>query len=321
MQDFLRLTLNEAAPQPVSGECAHFRWRWLAVGVLTLEPLMPVDRALVLSAGLHGNETAPVELLDKLLQRLIQGEIRLQWRVLVILGNPAALRADRRFVDYDINRLFSGRWRDVPSCSETARAAALEKRVSDFFAAGEERIRWHLDMHTAIRGSYYPRFGVLPARARPYDEGFLHWLGCAGLEALVFHQTPGGTFTHFTSATFAALSCTLELGKARPFGSNDLSQFNQTAQALAALLAGEALPVANAPRRYRVAAQLIRHSEAFILHMADSTLNFTPFPRGTLLAEEGETRYEVQHDIERVLFPNPHVAPGLRAGLMLVEIT
>ncbi len=321
MLDFLAQTLAGKAPTQGEGNNAHLHWQWWDEGILTLTPHQAVEKTLVLSAGVHGNETAPVEILAQLVDSLLAGELALEWRVLVVLGNPAALRSNQRFQHSDMNRMFGGRWQQFPESIETQRAGRLENALELFLAQCEETVCWHLDMHTAIRSSYHPRFGVLPARALPYDEEFLSWLGCAGLQALVFHKSPAGTFTHFTSEHFNALSCTLELGKAQPFGENDLSQFAVTKQALQALLSGEPSPDAEGPPlRYKVTQQLTRHSDAFVLHMSAQTQNFTAFPKGTLLAEDGKTRYVVKEDIEFVLFPNPNVATGLRAGLMLREI-
>ncbi|VTR28608.1 Succinylglutamate desuccinylase [Serratia fonticola] len=43
-------------------------------------------------------------------------------------------------------------------------------------------------------------------------------------------------------------------------------------------------------------------------------------PQGTLLYEQPGESYRVQHEKEWVLFPNPKVALGLRAGMMLTEV-
>ncbi|VFS83080.1 Succinylglutamate desuccinylase [Raoultella planticola] len=88
MDDFLALTLAGRLPHHFHGETAHFRWHWLDCGVLQLTPHARCERSLVLSAGIHGNETAPVEMTHLLLQQLFSGELPLHWRLLVIFGNP-----------------------------------------------------------------------------------------------------------------------------------------------------------------------------------------------------------------------------------------
>ncbi|CAJ0991668.1 succinylglutamate desuccinylase [Pantoea sp. Nvir] len=322
MQDFLQQTLSGTAPDILCGETPFLRWQWHDHGILQLEPKKEPQQALVISAGIHGNETAPVEILNALICALLRGDIELQLSVLAILGNPSALRAKKRYLQYDINRLFGGLWREIESCDEVIRVLSLERAIENFRIPlyKKQQPPWHLDLHTSIRDSWHTCFGMLPLNSLPWPEDFMNWLTTAGLEALVFHTAPGGTFTHYSCAHFNFVSCTLELGKALPFGENDLTQFSVAQQALTALLSGMPLPiVTGSPRRYHVVQQITRLSNQFQLHINAQTRNFTVFPQGALLAEDGEKRYVVQKEREYVLFPNSNIALGLRAGLILVE--
>lgn len=242
MNNLLALTLAGTPPATPEGENAALRWKWLGEGVLELSPLQGYRQAVVLSAGIHGNETAPIELLDRLVNEIFAGVRPLAVRLLVVLGNPPAMRTNQRYLASDMNRMFGGRYQQFEPSGETARAQQLEQAVSSFFA-GEQATRFHYDLHTAIRGSLLPRFGILPYQPQSYSSEMLALLDAAELDALVVHQTAGGTFSNFSSEHAQAASCTLELGKARPFGSNDLQQFSAINKALQALVCGQSLPL------------------------------------------------------------------------------
>lgn len=321
MISLLALTLAGTAPANTHGENASLRWQWLGEGLLEICPQDGYRQAVVLSAGIHGNETAPIELLDQLVTEILTGERPLAVRLLVVLGNPPAMRADQRYLASDMNRMFGGRYHQFAPGGETVRAEQLEQVVSRFFA-GEQATRFHYDLHTAIRESRLPRFGILPYQPHSYSSEMLALLDAAELDAIVIHQAPGGTFSHFSSEHLLAASCTLELGKARPFGNNDLQQFSGINRALQTLVSGQSLPLREqAPIRvFRVERSLIKRSESFKLYLSDDTANFTALPQGSLLCEQPGESYRVQHEQEWILFPNPKVALGLRAGMMLTEV-
>lgn len=326
MFDLLAMTLSGDPATEPCGQTETLDWQWRGEGILELSPRLPCEAAVVISAGVHGNETAPIELLNQLVSELLSGTRVLRIRLLVLLGNPPSMRSNKRFVDADMNRMFGGRHTRYKPNNETRRAQELEQVMALFYrsatAAGAME-RFHYDLHTAIRGSVHVRFGLLPFQSRPQGKCMLEWLDAAGLEALVHHRSPGGTFTHFSSEVFRADSCTLELGKALPFGSNDHAQFTGVRRGLETLVSGERLPVreADAPLlHYRVVQDVIRSKDDFQLFVPGDALNFTAFKKGFVIARESGKTYRVEAEEEVVLFPNPNVAIGLRAGLMLTKM-
>lgn len=293
----------------------------LAEGVLLVEPAAPV-LDLFLSCGIHGNETAPVELVGRVLDSLLKGELTAKARLMIAFGNPGALRSGDRYLDDDLNRLF-GKSVDLTGTGPAAlRARELERLTADFFAASGHRSKIHYDLHTAIRGSAIEKFAIYPyPHEAPFDLVEVARLAACGIEAVLVQTKPSPTFSYFSRRYGGAHGFTLELGKARPFGDNREIDLSALEAELRRLVAGDMRRHQVAPPRlFTVAREIIKTSEAFKLHLADSVENFTLLEQGTLIAEDGDQQWIVTEAEARIVFPNPKVKPGLRAGLLVVPI-
>ncbi|MES2742699.1 MAG: succinylglutamate desuccinylase [Pseudomonadota bacterium] len=300
-----------------------------AAGVLQIKAARSdaARTSVLLSVGVHGDETGPIEVLAQLLETLSHQALQLAVDLMVCVGNPEAIRAGRRFIDADLNRMFRPRRGSLAGTAEAARADVLIAATDAFFRDAGPR-RWHLDLHTAIRPSRYPTFAVVPDLiAQPAKRDLVAWLGRAAIGAIIMNPASAGTFSYYTAEHRGAASSTVELGRVGTLGQNDLSLFAQVTLALDGLLRGRGLDHATdgaaapaaTPHVFAVAQEIIKLSDDFRMTFDRHTHNFTALPAGAVIASDGATTYTVQHAEELVVFPNPDVRVGLRAGLMVVR--
>ena len=296
-----------------------------APGIIRFFPLSNVSekKQIVLSCGVHGNETAPIEICDELVQRILKGELTLSHNVLFLFGNLPAMDIAERFVEENMNRLFSGAHSkgQGPINSERKRAKQLEEAVADFFARNDG-MRFHYDLHTAIRASKNEKFAVYPyLHERKHSKGQLAFLAACGVKTILLSESATTTFSYFSSYYHNAHAFTVELGKVRPFGKNDMSRFEDAKQAIIQLICEENFaPEIDVSTLdiYRVNQVINKHHEDFSLHFEDDTPNFMDFPKGEVLASESGKQYVAEYDGEAIVFPNANVAIGQRALLTVV---
>ncbi|RZA34805.1 MAG: succinylglutamate desuccinylase [Lysobacteraceae bacterium] len=294
-----------------------------APGILTVKSATPDQaRASVLvSVGVHGDETGPIEMLAWLIETLSRTPTELAVDLMLCVGNIDAIAQGKRFIDADLNRMFRTERGSLASAFEAARADALIAATCAFFdGAGPQR--WHLDLHTAIRPSHYPMFAIVPEIiADTPRKALIDWLGQAAIGAVIMNPKSVGTYSYYSSEHHGAAGSTVELGRVGTLGQNDLSQFADASQALGRLLRGRpSVDARAAPHVFATARQVIKLSDAFSMSVGRETWNFTPMKKGDVIATDGDTVYRVEHDEELVVFPNPDVRVGLRAGLMVTRI-
>jgi len=292
-----------------------------AKGVLTVKAAVPaLERpAVLLSVGVHGDETGPIEMVAYAIEALSRAPHELAVDLMLCVGNIDAIAAGKRFIDADLNRMFRDQRGDLAATFEAGRADALIAATAAFFEGSGPR-RWHLDLHTAIRASRYPKFAIVPELIAdgPRRE-LIAWLGLGGIEAVIMNPASAGTYSWWTAERHGAAGTTVELGRIGTLGQNDLGQFAAMADALHGLLRGHAQADGAAPVVFNTAQSITKLSDAFTMSFGRDTENFTPLKKGEVIARDGDTVYTVQHDEEYVVFPNPDVRVGLRAGIMVVR--
>ena len=292
-----------------------------APGIMTIKSgKAPACASVIVSVGVHGDETGPIEVVAHLLDALSLAPQQLAVDLMVCVGNIDAIAAGKRFIDADLNRMFRPLRGSLASAAEAPRADVMIAATAAFFeGAGPDR--WHLDLHTAIRPSVYPTFAIVPELIA--EEGrcaLIGWLGQAGIGAVIMNPQSAGTYSYYSAEFHGAAGSTVELGRVGTLGQNDLGQFAEVEAALRALLCGAA-PAATmrAAHVFKVAQEIIKQSDAFQMAFDRSTQNFTAMRQGEVIATDGERVYRVEHPEELVVFPNPDVRVGLRAGLMVVR--
>lgn len=335
--DFLQLTLSNPDGLPSSqftlpdGTAVSI----FDTGVICLEPELCESNTkdIVLSCGVHGNETAPIEICAELVKDLLTGQLQLKHRLLVLFGNPAAMNAATREISENLNRLFSGHHSMGTGLisAERKRAKALEEYVSRFYQEVRvtslvPRNRYLYDLHTAIRGSRFEKFAVYPfLHNKPWQKAQFEFLQACDVTTVLLMQTPASTFSYYASNTHGANAFTIELGKVQPFGQNDMRRFSKARAALRQLVSEAAVSTVDFDEQqfqlYQVYRAINKQTQEFKLHFADDVENFTAYPQGTLLATDGDIEYRVEREGEAIIFPNAKVAVGQRAMLMVVPTT
>ncbi len=334
-QDWLSHTLEHAQQNlPLCGHVLPYGGELVQLGTGIVQVLPPATRqnpnreALIISAGIHGNETAPIELLNQLVNELINGEWQPACPALLILGNPPAMAAGKRFIHANLNRLFSGAHQraEYQNLAEARRARQLEQLCYTFADhTGSQKLALsHYDLHTAIRPSQREKFALYPFVAdRKVPESQCEFLLEAGIHTLLLQHRAGTPFSSFSSTHLNAESFTLELGKARPFGENDLSRLNGVHKAVKRRLEG--FPPSQPEKTekltvFKVVHEILNSGDSFQFHVPDDVANFTEYAPGTLIWEDIQHSYWVGKQPQAIVFPNRDVPTGQRVGLLVSRV-
>ncbi|MCB0496533.1 MAG: succinylglutamate desuccinylase/aspartoacylase family protein [Cyclobacteriaceae bacterium] len=113
--------------------------------------------AIVFCGGIHGNEPAGVMALIRVFNTIKEKNIVVSGKVLGFIGNRNALHKDKRFIDNDLNRLWTldnihklhnGGFSNEEMTAEKTEMVEIDELLMSFIKGTEAKHRYFVDLHT-----------------------------------------------------------------------------------------------------------------------------------------------------------------------------
>ncbi len=286
---------------------------WHCQGVLSIEPREPSHLpGVIISVGVHGDETVPIRLVDQWLARVAADALPVNRPMLFILANPAAASRETRFVDHNMNRLFDPA-ATAGSAPEALRALELMAQVKAFADRHPDGL--HFDLHSTIKPSDKDRFALVPpACAERTLTNLLRWFQRFAVDAWVQNRSAAATFANY-SANLGYLSATLELGQVSA-PDEPIDRFLPLLDEFTLLAQGPSTPSGHPTQAFQVQREIIRPEGAFEVCIEDF-VNFRPLTAGTVIARGETEEWTVEEDGDALLFLNARVPVGQRVALVI----
>lgn len=297
-------------------------------GMLSITPAdCKDDNATIISVGIHGDETGPIELLDKLVNQILSGKVSISHPCLFIFANPDATLKKQRFIEQNLNQLFEMSTMPVRGI-EGEIAAKIKDVVELFFERSSGKKRWHLDLHCSSRPSQYPVFAIRPAtrhQSHMVDDELKYFAQHADVQAFLLCHHPNYVFSWYTGEYFQAKSLTIQLGHLRALGENDLSVFTSFLSGMHLLLnRKDKLDDSNCMLQdmavYNVVDEIRKQYPDLTFTARQALINFEPLYLNQEYGIQGGIPMICESGRHALVFANDKVDVGQRAALLVEKI-
>ena len=140
------------------------------------------DRHVVIGVMTHGDEVGPLPAAVAFIEELQSGGRSFGGRLTLVIGNPEAGRADRRFLEADLNRVF------LESVEPTTHEHRRARELMPILASAD----LFIDLHQTIEASEQPFY------IGPWNPGSDQWSRALAAAEVWVTRPPGQSFSSGT---------------------------------------------------------------------------------------------------------------------------